>query len=206
MRPLSFSFVVHARLILEIAKDEWSVSSCTVAFCVVSGKSRIFRPVDTRQHGLVLAWPPARESEIFLATDLSFAFVNLKPVLPGHVLISPKRIVRRFKDLSPEEVGDVWSLAQRVGAGLESHLKVDSLTLAIQDGPAAGQTVPHVHIHCLPRRFGDFENNDDVYDAIDESSKVSRDPQKLDLDKPRVVRGPEEMAEEAAEFRKLFEQ
>ena len=41
----------------------------------------------------------------------------------------------------------------------------------IQDGPAAGQTVPHLHIHVLPRRFGDFEPNDKVYDAVDASSK-----------------------------------
>lgn len=35
-----------------------------------------------------------------------------------------------------------------------------------QDGPQAGQTVAHVHIHILPRKAGDFENNDDIYDAV----------------------------------------
>ena len=49
--------------------------------------------------------------------------------------------------------------------------------LAIQDGAAAGQTVPHVHVHVLPRRPGDFEPNDEVYDAMDKGeeglSKVS---------------------------------
>ena len=41
----------------------------------------------------------------------------------------------------------------------------------LQDGPAAGQTVPHVHIHVLPRKLGDFEPNDKIYDALDNSSK-----------------------------------
>ena len=41
----------------------------------------------------------------------------------------------------------------------------------MQDGPLAGQTVPHVHIHVLPRKKGDFERNDEVYDAIDAASK-----------------------------------
>lgn len=62
-------------------------------------------------------------------------------------------------------------LAQRVGSVVERHHAAQSLTLAIQDGPAAGQTVPHVHVHVLPRKAGDFEKNDDVYDAIDDAEK-----------------------------------
>ena len=41
-----------------------------------------------------------------------------------------------------------------------------ALTLAIQDGSDAGQTVEHIHIHLLPRRPGDFKNNDDVYEKV----------------------------------------
>lgn len=64
-------------------------------------------------------------------------------------------------------------LAHQVGAVLEPHYGAQSLTMAIQDGPAAGQTVPHVHIHLLPRKVGDFEKNDEVYDAIDAASATS---------------------------------
>eukprot|EP00877_Chromochloris_zofingiensis_P009347 jgi/Chrzof1/4666/Cz14g22030.t1 len=75
----------------------------------------------------------------------------------------------------------------------------------MQDGPAAGQTVPHVHIHCLPRKPGDFKKNDDVYDALDDSAAhLPRLSQKLDLDQERVVRRPEQMAAEAQELRQLF--
>jgi bis(5'-adenosyl)-triphosphatase len=41
--------------------------------------------------------------------------------------------------------------------------------LIMQDGQDAGQSVPHVHVHVLPRRPGDFHRNDDVYDAIDDN-------------------------------------
>ena len=42
----------------------------------------------------------------------------------------------------------------------------------LQDGPAAGQSVPHVHVHVLPRKKGDFANNDEVYDAIDDKANA----------------------------------
>jgi diadenosine tetraphosphate (Ap4A) HIT family hydrolase len=55
------------------------------------------------------------------------------------------------------------------------HQCLTPSVLVVQDGPAAGQTVPHVHVHCLPRRPGDLKRNDDVYDAIDDSSKCLKE-------------------------------
>ncbi len=143
-------------------------------------------------------WPIA-SSEVFATSELSFAFVNLKPIVPGHVLVSPKAVVPRFTALSSEQVADLWTLAHRVGSMLEAHYKVDSLTLSIQDGPGAGQSVPHVHIHVLPRVKGDFEPNDKVYDALDEGDV------KRNLDEDRVARTADEMAAEAALYQPYFE-
>jgi len=80
----------------------------------------------------------------------------------------------RFSALSADEVSDLWLLAQQVAAFVEHDFKADSMSLVIQDGPAAGQSIPHVHIHVLPRRFfdtGDLEHNDEVYDMINAASK-----------------------------------
>jgi bis(5'-adenosyl)-triphosphatase len=74
--------------------------------------------------------------------------------------------VPRFTDLTADETSDLWLTAQKVGSKLETFHNASSLTLAIQDGPQAGQTVPHVHIHILPRKGGDFEKNDEIYDAV----------------------------------------
>ncbi|EFJ39318.1 hypothetical protein VOLCADRAFT_71460, partial [Volvox carteri f. nagariensis] len=144
-------------------------------------------------------------SHVFVLSNLCYGFVNLKPVVPGHVLVSTKRVVQRFTDLTPDEVSDLWLLAQRIGKTVEAHYGAQSLTLAIQDGAFAGQTVPHVHIHVLPRKAGDFPRNDQVYDAIDHKAADSGPGEKLDLDKERRVRTHVEMAEEAAELRALLQ-
>ncbi|XVF82776.1 hypothetical protein PTKIN_Ptkin16aG0076700 [Pterospermum kingtungense] len=112
--------------------------------------------------------------EVFYSTALSYAMVNLRPVVP----------------------------AQRIGAALECYHKASSLTFSIQDGPQAGQTVAHVHIHILPRKDGDFERNDEIYDEIDMKEKALKE--KLDLDKERKDRSLEEMSKEADEYRSLF--
>ncbi|XP_028303898.1 bis(5'-adenosyl)-triphosphatase [Gouania willdenowi] len=107
-----------------------------------------------------------KASVVFLRTELSFALVNRKPVVPGHVLVCPLRPVERFGDLHPDEVSDLFSAAQRVGKLVQKHFSATSLTITIQDGPEAGQTVKHVHVHVLPRRAGDFKHNDSVYDEL----------------------------------------
>ncbi|CAK9859208.1 unnamed protein product [Sphagnum jensenii] len=107
-------------------------------------------------------------SEVFLVTDHSYAFVNLKPVVPGKfiTILSSRRVVNRFLDLTSEEVSDLWLTAKYVGQKLEPFYNASSLTFTIQDGPKAGQTVPHVHVHMLARKDGDFENNDKIYDVV----------------------------------------
>ena len=118
------------------------------------------------------------------------------------MLFVPRRVVARFADLTAAEVADLWQLAARCGPPLEAHFGASALTFAVQDGAAAGQSVPHVHIHVLPRRGGDFARNDEVYDAIDDAERDAA-AQRLsqDLDRERVARTPAEMAAEAATLR-----
>ncbi|XP_073086913.1 bis(5'-adenosyl)-triphosphatase isoform X10 [Manis javanica] len=82
-----------------------------------------------------------KPSVVFLKTELSYALVNRKPVVPGHVLVCPLRPVERFRDLRPDEVADLFQATQRVGTVVEKHFQGTSLTLSMQDGPEAGQTV-----------------------------------------------------------------
>ncbi|XP_023345807.1 nitrilase and fragile histidine triad fusion protein NitFhit isoform X2 [Eurytemora carolleeae] len=109
---------------------------------------------------------------IFHRTSLSVVFVNKKPVLPGHVLVSPLRNVGRLVDLLPNELTDLFTCVQKVEKFLMHHYSTDSCTVSIQDGPGAGQTIPHLHVHVLPRRSGDFQENDDIYRELENHDKV----------------------------------
>lgn len=94
--------------------------------------------------------------KVFHLTALSFALVNLKPLLPGHVLVSPRRVVPRFSDLSHAEVVDLFVTVQRVARVIERVYDATSLNIAVQDGVDAGQSVPHVHTHIIPRKKADM--------------------------------------------------
>ncbi|KAG9294169.1 hypothetical protein G9A89_021528 [Geosiphon pyriformis] len=123
------------------------------------------------------------------------------------VLVTTRRIVPRYLDLTTEEISDLFVSAQKIGKVIETEYKGSSLTLAIQDGPAAGQTVPHCHIHVIPRRFGDWANNDDIYKEIDRvnlDNLYNTTAIKVDNEE-RKPRTWEEMAKEAAYLRQFFD-
>lgn len=96
--------------------------------------------------------------------------MNIKPLLPGHVLVSPRRIVPRFNDLSAAEVQDLFLTVQRVSRMVERVFAATSLNIAIQDGVDAGQSVPHVHAHIIPRKKDDLEaqgGTDAIYQMME---------------------------------------
>ncbi|GJD12101.1 Bis(5'-adenosyl)-triphosphatase [Galdieria sulphuraria] len=115
------------------------------------------------------------------------------------------RVVKRFKELDLNEVYDLWHSAQLIGGRLEQYYHVQAMTYCVQDGEAAGQTVPHVHVHVIPRRAGDFERNDQVYEMLEASSSYLHGSRKWEIDtEERRVRTEEEMEEETKLLRTLF--
>jgi len=77
------------------------------------------------------------------------------PISPGHSLIVPKRHVGSFFDVTTEERQALLALLDDVRGCLVSQFQPDGFNIGINDGPAAGQTVPHLHIHLIPRYTGD---------------------------------------------------
>jgi diadenosine tetraphosphate (Ap4A) HIT family hydrolase len=83
------------------------------------------------------------------------AFPDAFPVAEGHMLVVPKRHVASLFDLPDEEQASLWRLVALVRGKLASELKPDGFNIGVNDGPAAGQTVLHAHVHVIPRRAGD---------------------------------------------------
>lgn len=83
------------------------------------------------------------------------SFKDAFPSAEGHTLVIPRRHVGRVSDLSLTEFAELWELAYWELRHLEKTGPADAYTIGINDGPAAGQTVAHVHLHIVPRHHGD---------------------------------------------------
>ena len=174
-----------------------------------------------------------------LCQDVSIRFLpqNLTLTTLQDVLVIPTRPVPRLTDLTTPELTSLITSVQNVGRVIERAYGGDALTVAcqvynhswidsmcssvsiIQDGKAAGQSIPHVHFHLLPRKYhGDFfsQKMDDIYPALEQSetrlphdfhhlnSVVQHHSLKVDADEDRVPRTLEEMEKEATWLRGFF--
>ncbi len=82
-------------------------------------------------------------------------FLDIQPLTRGHALVIPKRGAPKLQDLDPADAAQIMVAAQRVIPVLLDAVGALDATLAIHDGPTAGQEVPHVHLHIIPRNQGD---------------------------------------------------
>jgi len=98
------------------------------------------------------------ESRIRYTSELAVAVDDAYPVSPGHTLIVPRRHVGTYFALSDPERHAMHALMDQARCDLARERKPDAYTIGINDGPAAGQSIPHVHIHLIPRYRGDREN------------------------------------------------
>ena len=97
------------------------------------------------------------EREKISESELSFAIYDGFPVNEGHALIIPKRHTANYFDLSLEEQIDCIELLNRVKLIVQEKYNPAGFNVGININEAAGQTVPHVHIHLIPRYEGDVE-------------------------------------------------
>ena len=77
------------------------------------------------------------------------------PVSPGHSLVIPRRHIGSWFEATAAERNAMFASIDEAKAMIDTELAPDSYNIGINDGPAAGQTVPHLHMHLIPRFKGD---------------------------------------------------
>jgi histidine triad (HIT) family protein len=87
--------------------------------------------------------------------ELCVAFMDINPITLGHVLVVSRCCVPTLQQLDASTRQHLWEVAHRIGLAQKKALGSGAQHLMINDGKAASQTVPHVHIHVIPRYHGD---------------------------------------------------
>ena len=86
--------------------------------------------------------------------DHSLAFMDVMPQVPGHTLVIPKDPAETIHDADPQILGATIATVQTVAAAVKQAFDAPGIMIAQLNGPAAGQTVFHMHFHILPRHEG----------------------------------------------------
>ncbi|WP_254532118.1 HIT family protein [Natrinema gelatinilyticum] len=95
---------------------------------------------------------PAR---VVYEDETTMAFLDANPLAPGHTLVIPKDEYERLNDVPDDLVTNLYATIHRMVPAVEEAVDADATTVAFNNGEAAGQEVPHVHCHIVPRFEGD---------------------------------------------------
>lgn len=93
--------------------------------------------------------------EIVAENDRALAFLDVMPLRDGHVLVVPREHAARVEDMTEESAAGVFSLARELVGPVRAAFEAGGTTIGVNDGEVTGQTVPHVHVHIVPRFAGD---------------------------------------------------
>lgn len=112
------------------------------------------------------------EREKIMESEMSFAIYDGFPVNEGHVLIIPKRHTANYFDLTADEQADCFKLLNNVKEKIKEKFNPDGFNVGININEVAGQTVPHVHVHLIPRYKGDVEEPNGGVRGVIPSKKI----------------------------------
>lgn len=93
--------------------------------------------------------------EVVASDARSVAFLDVQPLADGHVLVVPRTHVATVEAMSPDDAAAVFAMVHRLAGPTRAAVGAAGTIIGINDGAATGQTVPHVHVHIVPRWEGD---------------------------------------------------
>lgn len=87
--------------------------------------------------------------------DDVLAFLDIAPVNPGHALVIPKKHYANLEEIPEEELVKIIKVVKKVGKSVKEKLDAQGYNVFVNNDPAAGQIIPHLHFHIIPRKEGD---------------------------------------------------
>ena len=92
-------------------------------------------------------------AEVVLDDDVCFAFLDVKPLFHGHVLVVPRAHVVTLPDLPPADIGPLFERVRAIARAVPKALGAEGTFVAMNN--VVSQSVPHLHVHVVPRTKGD---------------------------------------------------
>ncbi|MGE5426189.1 MAG: HIT family protein [Bacillota bacterium] len=83
--------------------------------------------------------------------DAVLSFLDIKPVHPGHLLIIPKVHISNLEEISDVDLCGLISVVKKLGAKVKEKLGYEGYNVIVNNDPLAGQIIPHLHFHIIPR-------------------------------------------------------
>ena len=108
--------------------------------------------------------------------EQTLAFLDINPVNHGHTLVVPKVHATNIFDVPPETLARLVTVGQQIAKAQHEVLGCDGVNMVMNNGEAAGQEVPHIHLHVIPRHAGDgsalgFHHT--TYDSSEAAARVA---------------------------------
>jgi histidine triad (HIT) family protein len=94
-------------------------------------------------------------ASIIFQDEVCFAFMDIYPVTKGHCLLIPKKHFVNLLDVDPDVIAHLAKRLAELTRKVQRALKPDGILTAAANGPGAGQDIPHLHFHIIPRNKGD---------------------------------------------------
>lgn len=108
----------------------------------------------TEKQSIFTTLPEIKQRTI-ATNETAWAFLTNIPITPGHTLVSPKRVVETMEELTEKELFDIFALTTLVRNALRKTYDAAGFNFAWNEGKEYGQSVPHFHLHVVPRTQGD---------------------------------------------------
>jgi histidine triad (HIT) family protein len=110
------------------------------------------------------------DAKIIDENETAIAFLDAFPLTAGHTLVITKNHYAKLQDVEFDNITQLFSLASKILPSIEKGTGVQSTLIAIHNGKDAGQEIPHLHVHIVPRKLGDGGSS--IHSMFDSSHRL----------------------------------